>query len=189
MNTPAHLVVGLAAFGRPGEARIVAAALIGGLLPDLSLYLLAGLELVRGTPPAVIFGELYGSEFWQAVFAVDNSIPLFAAVLLVGIARRSAWVVALAGAALLHLGADLALHHDDARRHFWPLTDRVFVSPVSYWDPAHHAGVVAPIEAAMVLALCALLWRRHRGAAMRALLIVLASAQLAPTLLWAVMLG
>ncbi|GAD54647.1 hypothetical protein [Limimaricola cinnabarinus] len=30
MNTPAHLIFGAAAFGRPGHARVTAAALLGG---------------------------------------------------------------------------------------------------------------------------------------------------------------
>ncbi|WP_328795072.1 hypothetical protein [Jannaschia marina] len=42
MNTPAHLIIGLAAFGKPGRPRVTAAALCGALLPDLSLYLMAG---------------------------------------------------------------------------------------------------------------------------------------------------
>lgn len=41
MNTPAHLIIGLAAFGKPGAPRVTAAALAGAMIPDLSLYLLA----------------------------------------------------------------------------------------------------------------------------------------------------
>ena len=180
----------MAAFGRPGAPAVTAAALMGALLPDLSLYLMTAWELgARGTSPEVVFRDLYFSDAWQAVFAVDNSIPLWTAVLAIGMGLRRAWVVALAGAALLHLATDLALHAEDARRHLWPLTDWVFVSPVSYWDPARHGRVVAPIEAALVLALGLWLWRRHRTAIARCLVAALVLAQLAPFVMWGIVLG
>jgi len=124
MNTPAHLIFGLAAFGKPDAPKVTAAALVGAILPDLSLYLLAGTHLfVLGTSPDVVFGELYFSELWQTIFKIDNSFLLWGVVLGLGVAIRSAWVVALAGAALFHIGLDFPLHHDDGRAHFWPLTD------------------------------------------------------------------
>ena len=175
----------MAAFGRPGAPRVTMAALAGGLLPDLSLYLMAGWQLtVVGTPPRVVFGELYHSSAWQAVFAVDNSVPLWGAVLALGLWSRRAWVVALAGAALLHLAFDLALHADDARRHFWPLTDWVFASPLSYWDRRHHGGLVGPLEIAATLALGAWLLARHRSAAARAVVAALMVAEAAPLVMW-----
>lgn len=63
MNTPAHMVMGMAAFGRPGAPAVTLAALAGGLVPDLSLYLLAGWEIgVSGTPPEVVFRKRYFSD-------------------------------------------------------------------------------------------------------------------------------
>ena len=189
MNTPAHLVMGMAAFGRPGAPLVTAAALAGALAPDLSLYLLTGWEIgVRGTPPETVFRQLYYSDAWQAVFAVDNSIPLWAIVLAAGLALDRAWIVALAGAALLHLGFDLMLHADDGRRHLWPLSDWVFASPVSYWDPRHHGGIVGPLEAAGTLALAALVWRRHRAPAARAIVAALAVLEAAPFVMWGMIL-
>lgn len=188
MNTPAHLIFGLAAFGRPGRPALSAAALAGALVPDASLYLLAGFELARGTPARTVFGELYRSDLWQGVFAIDNSVPLWAALLAVALVLRRGWLAAFSGAALLHLALDLPLHNDDARRHFWPLTDWVFASPVSYWDPAHHARIAAPLETAITLGLCALIWVRHAGEwGIRSVAVLLGAAQLAPAILWAAM--
>ena len=57
MNTPAHILIGWAAFARKGDNRVVAAAIIGGLAPDLSLYLMAGVSLfLLNIPPSVVFG-------------------------------------------------------------------------------------------------------------------------------------
>ena len=190
MNTPAHLIAGLAAFGRPDARRVTAAALAGALVPDLSLYLLAGWALVvQGLPPETVFGRLYYSDAWQTVFRIDNSVPLWTLALVAGGLARRPVLVAFAGAALLHLALDFPLHHDDARAHFWPLTDWIFVSPVSYWDPAHHGRVAGLIEIAGALVLSAWLWRRYPGRLMRALIAALALAELAPGLMFALMMA
>ncbi len=140
MNTPAHLIFGLAAFGKLDAPKVTAAALAGAFIPDLSLYLMAGTHLlILGTDPQIVFGQLYFSDGWQAIFRVDNSIVLWGMGLVYAIWARSAWVVALRGAAVLHLGLDFLLHHDDGRAYSWPLTTWKFQSPVSYWDPNHYA--------------------------------------------------
>ena len=180
----------MAAFGRPGAPAVTIAALLGALAPDLSLYLLAGWQLgVRGTPAQAVFREMYYSDAWQAVFAVDNSVPLWAAGLALALWRRSRWGVAFAGAGLLHLALDLPLHNEDARRHFWPLTDWVFRSPVSYWDGARFGGVVGPIEAAATLGLCVWLWTRYTRPPTRVAIAALAMAEAAPFVMWGLILG
>jgi len=147
VNTPAHLLLGWAVFGRRKSKTIVAAALIGALLPDLSLYLLAGTSLfVLGIAPEVVFGELYFSELWQTIFAIDNSFIIWSGFLALAIWSKRSWAIALCGAALLHLALDFPLHHDDGRAHFWPISDWIFASPVSYWDNHHHGSIVGPIE-------------------------------------------
>lgn len=190
MYTPTHLIFGLAAFGRTDARKVTAAALAGAAIPDASLYLLAGTHLiVLGTDPQVVFGEMYYSDAWQSVFRVDNSFLVWGFVLALGLAVRRAWVVALAGAALLHIGLDLPLHHDDGRAHFWPLTNWVFVSPVSYWDPAHYGGILTPIEIAVSWAACVVLWKRYLRWPMRVLIVLLAALQLPVAYGWATGMG
>ncbi|MFO6464171.1 cobalamin biosynthesis protein CobQ [Jannaschia sp. KMU-145] len=185
MNTPAHLIIGLAAFGKPGRPRVTAAALVGALIPDLSLYLLAGGALAWGIPAERVFGELYYSPEWQAVFAVDNSVFVWGLLLVLGLWRGLPWLIAGAGAGLLHLALDFPLHHDDGRAHFWPLTDWIFASPFSYWDGNHHAGWIAPLEVVLVVGLAALCWTRFRSVWLRGLLAGLVAAQLAVGGVWA----
>ena len=93
-------------------------------------------------------------------------------------------LIALAGAGLLHLALDFPLHHDDARRHFWPVSDWVFVSPYSYWDRAHHGGTIATIEIVISLVLLAVLWRRFHAKLARAAIAIATLIQLAPGLIW-----
>ena len=122
MNTPAHLIFAAAAFGKPDVRRVTIAALIGGFLPDLSLYLLAGYSMfILDITPQRVFDELYFSDAWQQVFAIDNSFILWGIGLAAALYWRRAWAVALCGGALLHLAFDFPLHSEDARMHFWPL--------------------------------------------------------------------
>ncbi|MBB5514983.1 hypothetical protein FHS89_000993 [Rubricella aquisinus] len=194
MNTPAHLIFAAAAFARaekePGDgARAVnGAALLGGLLPDFSLYFafLWGVG-VLGLTPAFFFGEVY---FWppmQAVFAVDNSFVVWSFLLGVALTVRHLPLIAFAGSGLLHLLFDFTLHNDDARMHFWPVSDWVFISPVSYWDPDHYGGIAALAEIAICVALLALLWRRFSGVLAKILITLGLATQVLPGLVWAFM--
>ena len=180
MMSQTHLIFGMTAFGRPGNARLTLAALVGSFLPDASLYLLAGSHLfLLGTPPAVVFGELYYSENWQSIFRIDNSFVIWGVLMALALMARSRVAMALCGAVLLHLSLDFPLHNDDARAHFWPITDWKFLSPVSYWDDRYYGHIVGPLEVAMSLVCCAWLFRRFQGRAARAFVGVLAALQLA----------
>lgn len=164
MNTPAHLILGLAAFARPGARRVTLAAGAGALLPDLSLYVMAGVSLfVLQIPPQRVFDELYFSDAWQTVFAIDNSFLIWGALLWLALWKRSAWGVAFTCAALLHIALDFPLHHDDGRPHFWPAANWIFESPISYWDSRRHAGWIAPLEGLLVLICAGVLIRRFKS--------------------------
>lgn len=190
MYTPTHLIFGIAAFGRADAPRVTAAALAGAVIPDLSLYLLAGTHLfVLGTDPQIVFGQMYYSEAWQSLFRIDNSFLVWGMVLGLGFAQRQTWLMALAGAAMLHIGLDFPLHHDDGRAHFWPLTNWVFVSPVSYWDSAHYGGILTPIEVLASWAVCAWLWMRHRRWVWRGPIGLLALLQTPFAVAWAMGMG
>ena len=174
MNTPAHLLLGTAAFGKSNYRAITLAAFIGALIPDLSLYLLVAFcVFILDIPASVVFDELYFSDSWQLVFMVDNSFLLWGLLLLIGIGLRKTWLIALTGAALLHLACDFPLHHDDARAHFWPLTDWRFISPVSYWDTNHLASWVAPVEVVLCAAAAVFIWKNHQEKLIRGTVMLL----------------
>ncbi|MCP3972149.1 MAG: cobalamin biosynthesis protein CobQ [Rhodobacteraceae bacterium] len=185
MNTPAHVIFGAAAFAPPGAPRVTLAAIAGSLAPDLSLYLMVGVSIwLFRVEPMVVFGEYYYSAAWQQVFAVDNSFLLWGGMLGLGIRFRHRVLIAFAGAGFLHLAFDFPLHNHDARRHFWPLTDWVFESPLNYWDWRFHADIVGPLEVALSLVLCVLLWRRFRRLPMRAGVALLAAAEAMASGVW-----
>ncbi len=187
MNTPAHLLIGAAVMGRGGDRKLIWAAMTGGFLPDLSLYLMAGVSMFYlNISPHRVFNELYFSDAWMAVFAVDNSFILWGILLGVAVWYRSGWAIALTGAALLHLVLDFPLHQEDARPHFWPLTWWRYDGPFSYWDIRHGANIIAPIEAAFATIAAIVLWVRRPGwiISMFVVLLLIAELRTVRTWLW-----
>lgn len=185
MNTPAHVIFATAAFARPFERKRTFAAMAGALAPDLSLYLMAATSLyVLGLSPNYVFNTLYFSEAWQQVFKVDNSFLVWGAgfALAWWYQARNGMVFAASG--LMHLALDFPLHHDDGRPHFWPISDWVFQSPVSYWDRAHHATIVGPIEMALSALFCVIMMLRFTSLRSRLLIGALAILQLFPVFIW-----
>ncbi|MEM6277004.1 MAG: cobalamin biosynthesis protein CobQ [Pseudomonadota bacterium] len=185
MNTPAHLIMGAAAFGKPERNAVTLAAIIGAMIPDASLYALAGWELmVKGTPGDVVFGQMYFSVAWQQIFAIDNSFVLWGIALGIAIWSRATWAVALCSAALLHIALDFPLHNEDARMHFWPISDWKFFSPISYWDSSSGGQVVGVIELILVIAMTAYLLWRFRSWWWRGVFAALAALQIVPFFAW-----
>ncbi|SDF42317.1 hypothetical protein SAMN05216241_10148 [Limimonas halophila] len=163
MNTPTHLLVGLAVAGRVRDDGRNLGALAGAFAPDAALFVLFGwAKLVQGVPDGVIFDELYWTPGWQIPLAVSNSVVVWGALGLLALWLRRGWLIAFVLAGLVHLGCDFALHHGDAYPHLWPLSDWRFQSPVSYWNPAHHGEIVQPLELALAFGLAVWLARRHQ---------------------------
>ena len=190
LNSSAHLIFGLALFGKPENRAVTFAAVTGAAIPDVSLYALAGWELqVKGTDPNVVFGQMYFSDAWQSVFRIDNSFILWGLVLVIGIIAGSRVMIAICGAALVHLSLDFPLHNNDARAHFWPLTNWTYQSPLSYWDPAHFGRIVGLVEIAMVLGAGVYGWRKFRTKFMRGFIVLLALLETAPFIMFSIMFG
>lgn len=150
MNTPAHLTASLLAWNQEEKPWVSSAIALGAFLPDLPMFAFYGIQsLVLGTSEQVIWSQVYFQENWQLFFDLFNSIPIFLLIFL--LARNNRVLKLLAGSALLHLCLDLPLHHDDAHRHFLPLSHWRFMSPVSYWDPKHFGWISAPVELIMAI--------------------------------------
>lgn len=188
MNTPAHLVIAAAAYGAPDKPKQTWAAILGGLAPDFSLYFLSiWARFIEGHSWDYIFRTLYFSETWQTVFAIDNSFFVWGGLLAVGLVWSKPITWAFAAGGLTHVLLDFPLHHDDGRAHFWPVSDWVFESPVSYWDPSAYGNIVGPIEAALVVGLCIWMWTRYRSTLSRIILSLAIASQLAPFIAFSLM--
>ena len=180
MNTPAHVVVCLAALGGGARRRHAGAIAAGALLPDLPMFgFYVWQRLWVGLPEAAIWREAYFRDAWQNFFDLFNSIPIAAALALAARVLRREGAALFFASMLLHQLVDLPLHVEDAHRHFHPFSDWRFASPVSYWDPAHYGGLGAGLELAAVLVACAFLWQRTRARAARVSLVALVLVQFA----------
>ena len=100
-----------------------------------------------------MWNELYFAPPMQNLIAWFNSIPIYGVLALIGyVARSKTWgklLLYFSLAALIHIAGDMPVHSDDAYRHFWPISDWRFYSPLSYWDVDHHARWVGKIDVAI----------------------------------------
>ena len=162
VNTPSHLIINLLFLEEaPGNPPVSAIAL-GSVLPDLPIWIFyLHARLVRRLPQRSLWKNAYHDPVWHVFFDAAHSFPL----ILLGVAMAGwlempwwSWLFASMG---LHALCDLPLHHDDAHRHFFPLSNWRFFSPISYWDVRYHGAITARLEVFVVLTGCIILWQRQ----------------------------
>ena len=175
MNTVAHLVFNLLTIERPHlfypwpsflrkNSLPIAPIVWGALIPDLPMVVFYGVEkLWLGQSEDYIWGSAYFLPHWSNFIDVFNSIPLIGLGFIWSFWQQSRWGWLLCMSLLLHVLGDLPLHHDDGHRHFFPISNWRFESPISYWDPNHHGGLIAVIEAIAVFMACFLLFRSYQS--------------------------
>jgi len=172
MFTQTHLLVGAAVFARPGNRTVALAGLMGALVPDTDVWAMFIVERLRGATGCEVFHYRYWETPWTTLQVLLNSIPAYLALIALSLAgllmpgllpRRVALIVLVfAISALLHVGADFLLHHEDARAQWMPFTDWIFRSPVSYWNPRNYGQIFMTFEIGLGLALATLVGLRFR---------------------------
>jgi len=184
MNTPSHMLVGAAVFARPIVPTTLVAALLGGLTPDIPMFVMVFWSTrLLGIPEHEVFGQLYFSDVWQAIFAIDHGFFVWVSLFGLGVWRGSILLRGFAGSGVLHAFADFLTHHDDARRQFWPLTDWVFRSPISYWDTRFYGSIFTLFEFSLVIVLTSFLLWRLRSPLERILVLAVAAPVILSVLL------
>ncbi|MGB7240466.1 MAG: hypothetical protein WBC93_00080 [Sulfitobacter sp.] len=171
MFTQTHLLVGAAVFARPGNRAIALAGLAGALVPDTDVWAMFIIERLGGATGCEVFHYRYWEEPWTTLQSVLNSILLYVGILMfaliAGLATSNSHklyltlVATFALSSLIHVTTDFLLHHDDARSQLLPFSNRVYRSPVSYWDPNHYGQVFAIFEIGLAITLFAIVGRRY----------------------------
>ncbi len=152
MQTHGHYVLNLALLGKTIAPKHNIAITIGAILPDIPIFLFYIIsKYMYNMSEATIWGQAYYEPIWQNIIATSHSIPIALIGFLICWRLDWKWGAILCVSMVFHCLLDLPVHNDDAHRHFYPLSDYRFYSPVSYWDVNHHAKIVAGIEAALVL--------------------------------------
>lgn len=152
MNTSSHAILNLVVFSQQMQNQASHAIFIGAILPDVPIFVFYFLmKFVYRLPSRQIWSEVYYQPFWQVIISSFHSIPL--ALIGVIIAHVFKWQVIEVGfiSMVLHSLLDLPVHNNDAHRHFFPLSNYRFISPISYWDRKHYGGIVAFVEISLVL--------------------------------------
>ena len=171
MLTQSHIAIGLLIAAKSGRRAAITGAILGGIAPDISMLpMMLVSSLMLGQSMEQIWSVTYYSAPWWTIDQISNSAPLyavFAAVSALLVRRSDHWaprfMLAFSLTALLHVGFDLLTHASDGHIHFWPLTDFVFASPVSYWESEHHGRLFGFVEAFAGLIAVVVLWRMYRG--------------------------
>jgi hypothetical protein len=172
LNTPTHVLTAVALLTKPQDRRRNWAVLVGGILPDLSIFALVGwARMVENIPHRQIWREIYWQEPWQTLGAISNSFVIWGLLAVIAWYLGARVLLFLAVAAIVHLCLDFPFHAADAHKHFWPLTDWRFHSPLSYWDKHHHSRWVGLFELSLVLISITVLWRRFEHRFVRASLL------------------
>jgi hypothetical protein len=152
MKTPSHAIINLAILGKPQlpQANLIIA--IGGILPDIPIFLFYfWAKYIARLPEATIWSKAYYEPFVQNIVALFHSIPLAGIGWLIAYYLGCPSVQILFISTILHSLGDLPVHNDDAHRHFFPFSNYRFISPFSYWDRNHYGSIVSLVEMLLVL--------------------------------------
>ncbi|MFB2939172.1 hypothetical protein ACE1B6_28305 [Aerosakkonemataceae cyanobacterium BLCC-F154] len=152
MNTPSHAIINLFLLGKQSLPQANFPIFIGAILPDIPIFFFYGwAKLIARQSEKQIWSETYYKPLWQSIVAICHSIPLALAGWLICDYFKWENLEIFFISLVLHSLGDLPVHNDDAHRHFFPLSNYRFISPISYWDRQHYGAIVSLMELFLVL--------------------------------------
>jgi hypothetical protein len=178
MNTYSHVLITAALREKYRHLNIHSKGfLLGSAMPDVPLVVLTlGYWAYRAAfepllPGEGIFGPRYDALYFQNPFWIISHnlfhaplmIGFFAALGYLGLRSRQRWGAPLlwfAAGCGIHSAIDIPTHGNDGPLLLFPFNwDIRFYSPISYWDRAYYADIVAPLEHLLVLGIALFLLR------------------------------
>jgi hypothetical protein len=157
MITTTHAILNTTLLGSKKHPERNWPIIMGSILPDAPMFLYFFMLILLRHPLGSGADEFHFRQLWVDWF---HSIPLAATGFLICCLLKYGQGLYFFAAMVLHDLEDLPLHSVIVHRHFLPFSNYVFHSPISYWEPDHHAALVAPIEWLVVILCVAILWRR-----------------------------
>lgn len=188
MMTTSHMLMAAGATTRPGmRGWLITLGWLGGFVPDSSMFAMVAAARMNLTPTSNLWRRpdgLYWVDPWATLSDLLHSIPIWGAVLLLGLllwrlaggkwATAGLACIVFGAGALLHSIADLLTHTNDAHAHFLPFSDWRFSSPVSYYQRAHYGEIFRIFEMTLDAALAIYLVVRFKQWSVRILAVLLA---------------
>ena len=163
MNTQNHILFNIAVAEKikPGSLKYIKQIIAGGFMPDALMFVFYPIERwVFGHTSEEIWNERYFDSTWQMLIDIFNSVPLILLLFTYTYYKKARGWAYFFGSMLFHAALDLPVHNDDAHRHFWPITNYRYESPVSYWDPDHFGFYASIAEIILATVACIYIYRK-----------------------------
>ena len=150
MNTPTHVILNYALLEGNTTKKEKWAILIGSVLPDITIFFMFFWALALGIDQQTLWREIYFQPEWQAIKNVFNSVPIILVILAIGFWLKKRWVKLFSYSMLIHFVLDFFTHSNDGHAHFFPFSNWIYQSPLSYWDRNFNAQIGGAIELALL---------------------------------------
>ena len=150
MNTPTHIILNYALLQDKTNKKEKWAILIGSVLPDITIFFMFFWALMMGIDQSTLWREIYFQPEWQFVKNIFNSVPFALIILTFGFAIKKRWIQLFSYSLLIHYVLDFFTHVNDGHAHFFPLTNFIYQSPISYWDQNFYGTLGSTIELSLL---------------------------------------
>lgn len=169
MITTSHVIYNWALGERLANSRFkqtlnTKGLVFGGFLPDCPTYLFFIVQgLILQTSQQELWDTLYFDSVWSPFITLSHSLIIWPLLLALSYATTRSVLFSISLGALFHIIVDFFVHAKDAYRHFWPLSDWQWHSPISYWDPSYYGNIISLVDALVILFLLGYLYTKIRN--------------------------
>lgn len=160
MHTQAHALLSYIAI-KTSTSKEKWALVLGSILPDTSIvFMYITYKFFYGLSDQKIWSEIYFTDhFFQSLKNTLHSFPVLITLLLLAWIFQKRPMKVFALSAFLHALLDFPLHVDDGHMHFYPLSNWIYQSPVSYWDPKHYGLYFFTLELLFFASVTFYIWK------------------------------
>lgn len=169
MITPSHIIYSWAFAKKTetpntGTQKRTLAFVLGAFFPDIPTYLFFIIcGLILGYSGEIMWDDMYFNSGWAIPITLTHSFIIWPIVATSATYFGWKFLTWFSLSALFHSLIDFCVHTDDAYRHFWPVSQWKFHSPISYYNPSEWGRDVNAFDNLIVLGLLAYLYTQYTG--------------------------